>query len=44
MKKDTASTQRTGNRNFKGGKAARKSGSKHGLHGTKARAPFKKRT
>ena len=43
MKKDMASTVRTGNRNFKGGKQARKSGSKHGAHGTKHTAAFKKR-
>jgi hypothetical protein len=43
MKKDMASTARTGNRNFKGGKAARKPGSKHGAHGTKARAASKRK-
>jgi hypothetical protein len=43
MKKDMASTERTGNRNFKGGMAARKAGSKHGRYGTKSRAAIKKR-
>ena len=38
-----AATARTGNRNFKGGKAARKPGSQHGRYGTKARAAIKKR-